>query len=77
MLENIPSDMCAQGRLRSDCTFAQSDLSLYWAHEETMHPLLSNMSPVKILIRLRKCAGIWIFTGHKDGMFSDVAANII
>ena len=30
--ENVPSDMCAQQRFRSDCAFAQSDQNLRWAH---------------------------------------------
>ena len=32
MSENVPSDICAQRRFRSDCTFAQSDLNRRWAH---------------------------------------------
>ena len=35
----------------------QSDQCLHCPHEQTMHPWLSKMSPVKILIRLFKCAG--------------------
>ena len=54
--ENVPSDMCAQRRLRIACAFAQSDQSLRWAHEETLHTWLSKMRSVKILIRLRECA---------------------
>ena len=33
--ENVPSDMCAQRRFRSACTFAQSDENLQWAHFST------------------------------------------
>ena len=55
---NIPSgDMCVQRRLRSACASAQSDQSLCCPHEETLHPWLIKMRPVKILIRLRECAG--------------------
>ena len=49
--------MRAQQRLRSACAFAQSDQSLRCPHEETLHPWLSQKRPVKILIRLRECAG--------------------
>ena len=45
--ENVPSDMCAQWRLRSACT--SQSLIMY---EETLHPWPSEMCPVKILIRL-------------------------
>ena len=30
--ENVPSDMYARRRFRSDCAFAQSDQNLHWAH---------------------------------------------
>ena len=46
------SDMCAQRRLKSDCASAQSDQSLRCAHEETLHPCLSKMHTVKLLVRL-------------------------
>ena len=32
MSENVPSDMCAQRRFRSDCAMAQSDQNPHWAH---------------------------------------------
>ena len=35
----------------------RSLVSLRCPHEETLHPWLSKMRPVKILIRLRECAG--------------------
>ena len=35
----------------------RSLISLSYPHEETLRPLLSKMCPVKILIRLRECAG--------------------
>ena len=44
-------------RLKSACTSAQSDQSLRCPHEDTLHPCLSKMWPVKILIRLRECPG--------------------
>ena len=49
---------CAQRRYKSVCTSAQPDQSLRCLHEETLHPWLSKMRLVKILIRLRKCA-VW------------------
>ena len=56
--ENVPSDMCAQRRLRPACVSSQSDQSLRWAHETTLHTWLSKVHPVKSLIRLRECA-VW------------------
>ena len=50
------SDMCVKRRLKSACASAQSDQSLYCPHEETLHPWLSKMRPLKILIRLCECA---------------------
>ena len=55
--ENVPSDMCAQQRLRSACASAQSDQSLRCPHEETSCPWRSKMRPVKTLIRQREWAG--------------------
>ena len=57
---------------------AQSDLTLRCPHKETLHPWLSTMRPVKILIRLRKsqtdlnlrCAHI------SEGTVSNVAAYL-
>ena len=37
---------------------APSDQSHRWRHEEMLHPWLTKMRPVKILIRLRECA-VW------------------
>ena len=54
--ENVSSDLCALQRFKSACASAQFDQSLFCPHEETLHPWLSKMRPVKILIRLRKCA---------------------
>ena len=53
--QNAPSDMCAQRRLKLACASAQSDKSLRCLHDETLHPCLSKIRPVKILIRLREC----------------------
>ena len=55
--ENVPSDMCAQRRLKSACASAQSDQSLHCPHEDTFHPWLPEMRPEKILIWLRECEG--------------------
>ena len=41
----------------SESSFVQSDQSLRCPHEETLHPWLPKMHTVKILIRLRECAG--------------------
>ena len=55
--KNVPSEMCAQWRLRSACASAQSAQSLRCQHIETLHPWLSKMRPVKIQISLRESAG--------------------
>ena len=44
-------------RLKSTCSSVQSDQSHRCSREETLHPWLPKMRPVKILIRLRVCAG--------------------
>ena len=56
-LGKVPSNMCVRQRLKSVCASTQSDQSLRCPHEETLHPWLSKICPVKILIRLRECAG--------------------
>ena len=56
--ENVPSDMCAQRWPNSACASAQSDQRVRCPLEETLHPWLSELRPVKILIRLRSCA-VW------------------
>ena len=58
---NISSDMCAQRRLKSACASTQSDQSLCCPHEETLHPWLSKIRPVKILVIHRL---IWIFAAR-------------
>ena len=50
MWEDVPSDMCAQRRLKSDCASAQSDLSLRCLrcpYEETLHSLVIQKAPSK------------------------------
>ena len=47
----------AQQRLIPACTSTQSNQSLHCLHEEILHPWLSKMHPVKILIRFCKCMG--------------------
>ena len=54
---NIPSDMCAQIRFRSDCAFAQSGLNLHWALFRQPRIESFFMRTTKILIRLSECAG--------------------
>ena len=53
---NVPPT-CAKWRLRSDCAPAQSDQSFHWPFEDSLHPWLSKIRTVKIMIRLRECAG--------------------
>ena len=57
MWGNVPSDMCTERRLKLDFAPAQSVQSLHCLHEETLNSWLSKKRPVKILIRLRECAG--------------------
>ena len=51
--DNESSDTCDQWRLTSACISTQSGQSFGCPHEENLHSCLSNMRPVKILIRLR------------------------
>ena len=53
----IPSDMCAQRRLKSVRASVQSDQILCCPHDETLSPRLSKMRLVMILIILRECTG--------------------
>ena len=53
--KNVLTDMYAQRRLKSACASAQSDQSLRRPYQESLHPWLSKVSPVKILIRLCVC----------------------
>ena len=66
--------MCAQRRLKSVYVFSQSDLSLPSPHQEALHPLLSKLCPVKILIRA-DLNHHW--ANMSEGMSSDAAVNII
>ena len=77
--ENVPSDMCAQRRLRLACAFAQSDQNLRSAHEETLHPWLSKnhqwrfwsdcaFAQADLNLRWARMYG---------GKFSDVAAHLM
>ena len=59
MSENVPSDMYAQQRFRSDCVFAQSDQNLCWVnsrHQRMQSFFLLRMT----LIRLHRCAGWFV-----------------
>ena len=56
-MRNVPSDMCTQWTLKSACASAQSFQSLPCPPQEILYPSLSKMCTVKILIRLRECAG--------------------
>ena len=60
--ENVPSHMCAQRRLRSACTFAQSDqnlLGLLWiAKDEKLH---ADNEDSDLTARMRRL--IWVFVG--------------
>ena len=49
-LENKTSDSCAQRTFKSACASALSDQSLRYPHEETLHPWLYKMLPVKMKI---------------------------
>ena len=76
--ENIPSDMCTKRALKSACASSQSDQSLRCPHEETLHPWLSKLRMVKVLIRLRECAD-WSESSlgaYVQRLFSDAAAQI-
>ena len=55
--ENVSSYIYSQRRLKSASKFTQSDQCLCCLHAETLHPWLLKIRPVKILIRLRECAG--------------------
>ena len=59
--ENVPSDMCAQRRLRSACAFAQSDLSLRCSHEEILNPWIQDASSEDSEQTARMRRQIWIF----------------
>ena len=54
--------LCAQSRLRSACSSAQSDHSLCWSHEDWVFSYPQNGQ--QRLIRLCRCAGWSVFAGH-------------
>ena len=63
--ETYPLDMCAQRKLKTACTSAQTDQCLRYPHEETLHPWLSKNEPCEEsdqTARMRRL--IWIFTRH-------------
>ena len=49
--------ICAPNDDSNQPAHSRSLISLRCPHEETLHPWLSKMRPVKTLIRLRECAG--------------------
>ena len=49
--DNMLSDICVQRRLKQACTSLQSDQRVCCPHKETLHPVLSKMCSVNILIR--------------------------
>ena len=48
---------CAFKKLKSACASTQLGQNLRTPHEKNLHPWLSKLRQVKILIRLRECAG--------------------
>ena len=71
-LGNRPSGMCSRRRHKSAGASDQSNQSIRCPHEETLHPWLSKMRPVKVLsdrnLRL---------VHLPDSTFSDVATQIL
>ena len=55
---NVPSDSCTRSKLKSGYASTQSEQCLRYLHDGNWHHLLPKMHPVKIQIRLRKCA-VW------------------
>ena len=55
--QNQQNGMCAQQRLSSAWTTAQSDQSLRWPHQESLCPNLPIEPTAKTLIRLGRCPG--------------------
>ena len=48
---------CAPNEDSNQPVHPRSLISLRCSHEESLHPWISEMRPVKILIRLRECSG--------------------
>ena len=53
-VRKTPSDMCAQRRLKSACASVQSGQSRCCSHDEPLQTWLSQMCPMKILIKVRE-----------------------
>ena len=64
-----------QRRLKSTCTFAQSDQSLR-CPQETLHPWLSKMHPVKILTSNAQVDLNLRWTHMSVDTFPNVSANL-
>ena len=68
MSENAHSDMCAQGRFRSVCPFAQSDQNLHWTFWVTNDVTFFSCG----LMDAR--ADLSVRLAHEEGRFSHVVA---
>ena len=73
--------MCAKRKIKSACTSRQSDQSLCCLHAEFLHPWLSKMCPVKILIKcmnvhmnVRFCTNLQS-VHMSESKFSEVGAH--
>ena len=71
--------LSAQWRLWSDWADAQADLSLHWAHEESLGPELPTECTVKTLIRLDRCPGLSESSlgAHSICWFCHVVAHLL
>ena len=69
---NVPSDMCAQWRLKSAWASTQSDQSIHSLHEETLHPWLSEMCQANAQADLNLR-----WAQMLEGSFSDVVVHCI
>ena len=63
-------------RFKSGCASPQSDQSLRSPHEETLHPLLSKILPVKIQIRFAQSDLNLRWVHISEGTFSSIAAHM-
>ena len=68
-MRKLPSDVCNKDLNQP----VQFDLNFHRLHEETLHPWLIKICPVKILIRLLECPG---WEHMSEDIFSDGAANL-
>ena len=81
--QNQQNDLCAQRRVRSAWTSAQSDQRLRSPHEERLGPPIERTA--KTLIRLGGCPGwsedpprlIWVFAGRTDRFVGFVMRRLI